>query len=312
MIITGLWRTLLGGALALTLGTAGLPPATAAEGDAVRIPDSNFAQCITRKLGLAAGARVTEQQLVGITRLICDNYGISSIAGADKLIGLEELSLPHNQIGSIASLARLTNLDWVDLSFNKVSDLGPLTGLDVSLWLRGNQITDLSPAGIDRPGGRNSGYWCDYAGCREVGATEQKISLAAAKVGVPFPLVVKGLEGDAVPLTVPAGASYNQAKGEVTYDAPGTYNISFLVKSYDDENSSFFPAFSGTITQQVMPAWSVSRVAGSSRYGTSAKVSKYGFPTTGVPVAYVSTGLASRTLWPDPLPPLSRAGRCCW
>ncbi len=145
---------------------------------AIDIPDPKFRAAIEVKLGKAAGASITADDMATLTELESPNANISDLTGLEFAINLNELNLgaenvagnwinsntvsdlsplaeltnlirltlDGNLISDISSLAKLTNLIALDLDSNVISDISPLAGLIRlrSLYLSENVTTDIS------------------------------------------------------------------------------------------------------------------------------------------------------------------------
>ena len=116
----------------------------------VGIFDSNLRKCILNNLDVytLSPEPLGELGVRNITRLLCEQAGISSIEGLGQLRSLSSLSLRGNSIDDVYPLAGLKQLKNLDLSNNKnlrdVSALGRLSTLE-SLSLTGNnQIENIA------------------------------------------------------------------------------------------------------------------------------------------------------------------------
>lgn len=214
--------------------------------------------------------------LANLNSLALDNNRVSELAPLSRLSKLTALSASGNRIRTVTPLGGFKLLYSLNLARNQISTVAPLAGVELgTVDLSRNRFLDLSPLASSFP-----------TNGQDFRADGQEIALPTARIGVPFPLLVKDDRGQRLPLALPAGVTY--ANGALTYSEPGSYRITFKLTCREDEGPNW-TCFSGTITQSV-PTWSVDRVAGSSRYATSAAVSRRAFPVPGVGVAYVATG----------------------
>ena len=121
---------------------------TAAAQD-VLIPDAVLAGAVREALDLAPDAPITQQAMLGLTRLVYrgSDEKIADLTGLEHAINLTELSLLENQVSDLTPLWNLTNLTELDLWGNQVSDLTPLVNLTnlTTLQLNENQVSDLTP-----------------------------------------------------------------------------------------------------------------------------------------------------------------------
>ncbi len=128
-------------------------------------PDAALQQCINGEA--AINNWVYADEITGI--LVCNELGISNLAGMEwlenvtnlslrsnhiddvkrlsGLTGLRYLALDANRITNLKPFAALTQLNYLSLSGNPVSDVGPLAGLAAmtSLYLNDTKVSDLSP-----------------------------------------------------------------------------------------------------------------------------------------------------------------------
>lgn len=115
---------------------------------------------------------VYKRDILRITSLDADGYGISDLTGLESFTNLEHLELQNNnsltaanlaplqklsqlkyldlednQLEQVTSLKGLINLTFLDVSGNKIADFSPLKGLTrlSTLYLSGNVTHDYSP-----------------------------------------------------------------------------------------------------------------------------------------------------------------------
>jgi|GEM_PF-1394519 len=122
-------------------------------GDVVHFDDPNLELAVRHALGFDNTKDIYEGDLLVLTSLDANSYGIQNLAGIHKIRNLQTLSLWNNQIESITPIQYLTNLRYLNLSRNLITDIVPLKNLPnlEILYLWDNQITDLQPL-IDNPG----------------------------------------------------------------------------------------------------------------------------------------------------------------
>ena len=113
----------------------------------VDIPDPNLRAAVEAKLGKAAGATITVDDMVTLTELDGHDAGISNLIGLEFATNLIVLYLWDNLISDISPLADLTKLEKLGLNKNLISDISPLARLTQVRWLRlqDNSISDISP-----------------------------------------------------------------------------------------------------------------------------------------------------------------------
>ena len=128
-------------------------------------PDTSLQQCIDGEA--AINGWVYGDEVNGI--LVCNELGISNLAGMEWLENVTNLSLRSNSIGDLSPLSglatlnylaldansitnikpleKLTKLNYLSLSGNPVSDVSSLAGLTAvtSLYLNDTKVGDLSP-----------------------------------------------------------------------------------------------------------------------------------------------------------------------
>ena len=114
----------------------------------VSIPDANLAAAIREALGLPAGAAITSDALLNLTRLDARGRGIADLTGMEYAVNLTALDLGidnefhQNPISNLSPLASLTNLERLNLGYTGVSDVSALASLTQLKWL------DLSFTGV--------------------------------------------------------------------------------------------------------------------------------------------------------------------
>ena len=112
----------------------------------VTIPDTNLAAVVRRQLDLAAGAPITQEQMLSLNSLDAKEKQISNITGLEYATGLTWLRLRDNQISDISPLAGLTSLTTLGLANNEIVDVSPLAELTslTALELNNNEIRDIA------------------------------------------------------------------------------------------------------------------------------------------------------------------------
>lgn len=225
-------------AVAASLSIVGLPwlSPVAAQADsdfAAVMPDANYRSCVTNKLGLAADAEPTTEQLASITELSCTGKGIQDATGTSALTNLTKLFLDDNQLTDVRPLASSTKVFSLGLANNKLTNIAPLAPLTAlaAVKLNGNQLRDISVLGTLPAYNALSGTRYGQK------ATAPGATAGAATV---LPSVVSA-SGKLV--TVEAPDDVTVTAGSVTYPSAGSYSWSF--RDPDD----FY--FNGTITVTV-------------------------------------------------------------
>lgn len=205
-------------AVAASLTFLALPPVTAhAATFNDTMPDANYRACVNAKLGLAADADPSTEQLATITELSCTSKGIVDVTGTAALTNLTKLFLGGNSITNIAGLASSTKIFSLGLENNQLSNIAPLGALTKlsAVTLAGNKLRDLSVLGT-LPA-YSSGSGTRYG--------QQAVAAAAATgVAAIVPTIVN-TAGNLVVPTTPAGATVSGTT--VTYAAPGNYEWTF-------------------------------------------------------------------------------------
>lgn len=79
--------------------------------------DENFYSCVLDAAGKTAGTVLTDEELLGITELICKNKKVSDITGIEKMSNLVSLNLMENNLSNV-DISKNTNLTYVELSGN--------------------------------------------------------------------------------------------------------------------------------------------------------------------------------------------------
>lgn len=117
------------------------------QGEEVNIPDANLAADIRETLELKRNRKITQLDLLGLTRLSVQNQKITALIGLEHARNLKYLALVNAEISDITVLKQLPNLKEVDLSFNQIQDVKPLTGLRNlrTLLLSENRISNVTP-----------------------------------------------------------------------------------------------------------------------------------------------------------------------
>ena len=112
----------------------------------VTFEDANLEAAIRNSLSVGA-QDVTCAMMSGLTRLVAQTRGITSLMGIENLTSLTSLLLDDNSITDISAVSGLTSLTTLTLSVNSISDIGPLSGLTslTVLTLIGNSISDIQP-----------------------------------------------------------------------------------------------------------------------------------------------------------------------
>src|SRR5690554_5441755 len=92
---------------------------------------------------------IYKREVLQITYLNANGYGIDSIRELEQFTNLERLILSNNALNSasLSSLQRLTNLRHLDLEWNQIEQITPLRNLTNLNYLdiSGNQIKDFTP-----------------------------------------------------------------------------------------------------------------------------------------------------------------------
>ena len=122
-----------------------IPLSTSAQ--TVNIPDTNLRKAINDALGKAPNARITQDDMEGLTRFEANFVNIRNLRGLDAATNLEDLRVDGNQISNLSPLAGLIKLRRIHVEENVISDLSPLAGL-ISLErlnISHNLVDDISP-----------------------------------------------------------------------------------------------------------------------------------------------------------------------
>jgi|GEM_PF-1589343 len=205
-------------AVAASVTFLALPPVTASAATFNdTMPDANYRACVNTKLGLAADADPSAEQLATITELSCTGKGITDVTGTAALTNLTKLFLGGNSITNIAGLASSTKIFSLGLENNQLSNIAPLSALSKlsAVTLAGNKLRDLSVLGT-LPA-YSSGSGTRYG--------QQAVAAAAATgVAAIVPTIVNAAGSLVVP-TTPAGATVSGTT--VTYAGPGSYEWTF-------------------------------------------------------------------------------------
>lgn len=89
-----------------------------------QIADAALSDCVTQTI---FDQHITRAE--DLTRLICSNAGIKSLAGLDKFFALAELNLSENALTDINEINNLGRLEILLLDKNKISSSAPLLNL---------------------------------------------------------------------------------------------------------------------------------------------------------------------------------------
>ncbi|MBC6316888.1 leucine-rich repeat domain-containing protein [Listeria grandensis] len=210
-------------------------------------PDAKLATFIATLLLKQESDTVTRTDLAGITgELNLSYYNIGNISGLEYLTGVSFLDLQDNKISDVSPLRNLTQLTSLDLDSNAVEDIEPLRGLvnlrhlvlgnnkirsldavknmqDLSTLIAPqNYITDLSP--LSSLITNYTIAWLDLADQKEVEISGSFIGLNEFAIQS----IVKGTDGEYLPLTVGDGGSFNWITGMVTWPITnGTKSVSY-------------------------------------------------------------------------------------
>ena len=113
----------------------------------VDIPDPNLETAIREALNLPDANRLTQPEILRLTRLSASKMQIKDLTGLEYATNLTELSLHQNSISNLRSLAGLIRLKRLSLWGNPISDLSPLANLTelTGLDLGACQISDIGP-----------------------------------------------------------------------------------------------------------------------------------------------------------------------
>lgn len=272
--------------------TASAAPAAATSpsqvSDVVEFKDANLKACIADALGHDLAADITKQELANLNvELDCSSRGIVDITPLQYATSLWFINLANNEIVDISPLEN-TALIYLVMGNNKVVDASPLAGMDYfwSIDLSGNQIVDVSPfaeIGVIEVLNLNNNQivdvspleevdgldWLYLAGNRIVDASafkgnvgyfaldlrNQRIRLDDVTSGAPFALPKVIFRDDSrLPLSFASGKG--SIDGDtVTWSMPeGGQGALTWSKKYEREWAGDFDEFSGTITQNVLPA----------------------------------------------------------
>jgi hypothetical protein len=108
--------------------------------------DPAFETCIREALEIP-GAEITEDDLLTLIHLECQDRGITALGGIEFCANLQTLSVWENQIADLTPLAELAQLTELQAGNNLVADLTPIAGMTglERLGLSVNEITDVGP-----------------------------------------------------------------------------------------------------------------------------------------------------------------------
>ena len=111
------------------------------------MPDANLRQKVRAKLGLDAGAELTQAQMTELTKLWATDNNISDLTGLELATNLTQLSMWKNDISDLTPIQGLTQLTFLNINHNDVSDISALSGLTAltRLNMKQNNIVDVSP-----------------------------------------------------------------------------------------------------------------------------------------------------------------------
>ena len=111
------------------------------------MPDANLRQKVRAKLGLDAGAELTQAQMTELTKLWATDNNISDLTGLEHATNLTQLSMWKNDISDLTPIQGLTQLTFLNINHNDVSDISALSGLTAltRLNMKQNNIVDVSP-----------------------------------------------------------------------------------------------------------------------------------------------------------------------
>jgi hypothetical protein len=107
--------------------------------------DRNLEAYIRVAIGKPTGA-IHGADLVNLTSIYAENYGIANLSGIEYCVNLTWLDLGYNQIADLRPLSSLGNLQRLSLEQNLVTDIGPLASLTglTGVGLGHNQISTLN------------------------------------------------------------------------------------------------------------------------------------------------------------------------
>ena len=111
------------------------------------MPDANLRHKVRAKLGLDAGAALTQAQMTELTKLWATDNNISDLRGLELATNLTQLSMWKNNVSDLTPIAGLTQLTFLNINYNDVSNISALSNLTAltRLNMRHNNITDVSP-----------------------------------------------------------------------------------------------------------------------------------------------------------------------
>ena len=118
----------------------------------IDIPDANLKKAINEELAKHTTKRddfqnITEEEMLMITTLYVDSYGISDLTGLRYAKNLNYINFPYNNIKDINEIKYLTKLEKIILWHNKIEDITPLSNLQnlKHLELDDNKIISIEP-----------------------------------------------------------------------------------------------------------------------------------------------------------------------
>lgn len=120
------------------------------EDSAITFTDSGLEYAVRNELDRNNYSQpIYKRDILRITSLDAEGYGISDLAGLESLTNLEHLDLQNNDLigAGLAPLQKLSNLRYLNLEDNQLEQTTSLKGLINLTFLdvSGNVITDFSP-----------------------------------------------------------------------------------------------------------------------------------------------------------------------
>ena len=114
---------------------------------AISIPDKNLAAAVRKHLDLAAGATITQYDMLRLIEFWGSKEPMKDLTGFEYAKNLKHFSQFYGQISDLTPLAGLTELQYLGLVGCQIRDITPLAGLTNLTWLDlyENNISDISP-----------------------------------------------------------------------------------------------------------------------------------------------------------------------
>lgn len=112
----------------------------------IDFPDPELKWVISKKVGKRSSETIYRSDVLDITTLSAENYGITDLTGLEYLTNLKTLDLENNSLTKATSLSKLTQLRTLKLRDTELKDLNALKGLTSLTYLdiSDNHITNFT------------------------------------------------------------------------------------------------------------------------------------------------------------------------